>query len=115
MRGHEEALRDGAATGILNENAVRSALARPYHGYHRYIHNKAAALVHGVVTNHGFADGNKRTALYLAELIVQRSGYELVEDDLAIADTIVAVAAGEMDYEALARWFRERLVRAGGA
>ncbi len=31
---------------------------------------------------------------------------------MAIADTIVAVAAGEMDYEALAQWFRERVVRA---
>ena len=87
-------------------------MARPYHGYHRLIHEKAAALVHGVATNHGFADGNKRTSLYLVELLLQRSGYELVEDDLAIADTIVAVAAGDMDYEALAQWFRERVVRA---
>lgn len=105
-------MRLGAAAGILNENAIRSALARPYHGYHRHIHEKAAALVHGVVSNHGFADGNKRTALYLVELMVQRSGYELVEDDIAIADTIVAVAAGEMDYAALAQWFKERVVRA---
>ena len=104
-------MRGGAAPGILNENAIRSALARPYHGYHRFIHEKAAALVHGVISNHGFADGNKRTALYLVELMVQRSGYELVEDDLVIADTVTNVAAGKMDYEALAQWFRERLVR----
>ena len=64
------------------------------------------------MSNHGFADGNKRTALYLAELLVQRSGYELVEEDMAVADTITAVAAGDMDYEALAQWFRERVVRA---
>lgn len=49
------------------------------------------------------------------ELLLQRSGYELVEDDLAVADTIVAVAAGDMDYEALAEWFRERIVRAEAA
>ena len=107
-------MRGGAAPGILNENAIRSAIARPYHGYHRHIHEKAAALVHGVVSNHGFADGNKRTALYLVELMVQRSGYELVEDDLVIADTVISVAAGNIDYEALAQWFRERLVRAEG-
>ena len=75
------------------------------------IHEKAAALVHGVVSNHGFADGNKRTALYLVELMVQRSGYEFVEDDMVIADTITSVAQGETKYEALAAWFRERLVR----
>ncbi len=58
-----KALCDGGAPGILNPSAVESALARPYHGYHRHIHEKAAALVHGIVSNHGFVDGNKRTAL----------------------------------------------------
>ena len=114
IHGHNKAVRGGAAPGILNENAIRSALARPYHGYHRFIHEKAAALVHGIVSNHGFADGNKRTALYLVELMLRRSGYQLVENDIAIADTIIGVAAGQMDYEALAQWFRERLVRAEG-
>ena len=90
-------MRGGAASGILNENNIRSALARPYHGYHRFIHEKSAALVHGIVSSHGIVDGNKRTALYLVELFLRRSGYRLVENDMAIADTIIAVAAGEMD------------------
>lgn len=111
MRGHEEALQDGGAPGIINEHAIQSAIARPYHGYHRRIHQKAAALVHGVVCNHGFSDGNKRTALYLVELLVQRSGYEFVEDDEVIANTITSVARGETEYDDLAEWFRARLVR----
>ena len=60
-----------------------------------------------------FADGNKRTALYLIELLALRSGYEFVEDDEVIADTITSVARGETDYEDLAEWFRPRLVRLG--
>ena len=100
--------------GILNEHAIQSALARPYHGYHRLIHQKAAVLVHGIVSNHGFADGNKRTALYLVELLVQRSGYEFVEDDEVVAETIMSVARGEISYEHLAEWFRERLARPCG-
>ena len=70
-------------------------------------------MVHGIVSNHGFADGNKRTALYLVELLAQRSGYEFVEDDQVIADTITSVARGETGYEELAEWFRPRLVRPG--
>lgn len=101
----------GGAAGIISEHAILLTLARPYHGYHRRIHEKAAALVHGVVSNHGFSDGNKRTALYLVELLVQRSGYELVEEDLVIADTITSVARGEVDDEELAEWFRVRLAR----
>ncbi len=70
-------------------------------------------MVHGIVSNHGFADGNKRTALYLVELLAQRSGYEFVEDDEAVADTITSVARGETGYEELTEWFRLRLVRPG--
>lgn len=61
--------------------------------------------------NRGFSDGNKRTALYLVELLVQRSGYAFREEDEAIADTFTSVARGETDYENLAEWFRERVVR----
>ena len=59
-------------------------------------------MVHGIVSNHGFADGNKRTALYLVELLVQRSGYEFVENDEVVADTITGVARGEIGYAELA-------------
>ena len=68
-------------------------------------------MVHGIVSNHGFADGNKRTALYLVELLVQRSGYEFVEDDEVVADILTGVARGDTDYDELAAWFRARLVR----
>ena len=95
----------------MSEHAIQSAIARPYHGYHRFIHQKAAALLHGIVTNHGFSDGNKRTALYLVELLAERSGYNFAEDDMVIADTITSVAQGEIGYDELADWFKQRLVR----
>ena len=112
--GHEEALRHGGASGFVTEYAIQSALGHPYHGYHRLIHQKAAALVHGIVSNHGFSDGNKRTALYLVELLVQRIGHLFVEDDVVITDTITNVARGETGHEDMAKWFRERLIRPGG-
>ena len=63
--------------------------------------------------NHGFTGGNKRTALYLVELLVRRSDYEFLEDDGVVADTIISVARGDTDYEEFAAWFRERLIRRG--
>ena len=95
----------------MSEHAILSAIARPYHGYHRLIHQKAAALLHGIVTNHGFSDGNKRTALYLVVLLVKRSGYEFVEDEVVVADLISSVAQGETGYDELVDWFKPRLVR----
>lgn len=109
--GHEQALEFGGREGIRDENAILSALARPYHGYHRLIHQKAAALVHGIIKNHGFVDANKRTAYYLVDLLAERSGYEIVASDEAITDMFVSVANGETGYEELAMWFRDRLQR----
>ena len=56
-------------------------------------------------------DGNKRTALYLVELLAQRSGYELAVEDLVLADIMTDVARGKMNYEELATWFSGRLER----
>ena len=100
---------DGGTPEILNRSDIESAIARPYHGYHRRIHEKAAALVYAIVSNHGFVDGNKRTAVYLVELLAVRSGYRLAVEDLVLADIMIAVARGELDYEELATWFKGRL------
>ncbi len=111
---HEQALEFGGVPGIINENSIRSALARPYIGYHRFIHQKAAALLHGIVSNHGFTDGNKRTALYLVELLIQRSGYQFIEvtkDEFV--DVITRVAQGDQycSYDDLEEWFRTHVIR----
>ena len=92
---------------------IRSALGRPYHGYYPDIHQKAAALVHAIVSNHGFVDGNKRTALYLTELFVQRSGYELTIDDTGFVEALTSVACGQMSCENLAEWIRKYLIPSG--
>lgn len=65
-----------------------------------------------VVNNHGFIDGNKRTAWLLTETLIERSGFMLdVPEDEPIDDLVVSVAAGEIDFQELVVWFNERLVR----
>ncbi|MSO89334.1 MAG: hypothetical protein EXQ89_05135 [Rhodospirillaceae bacterium] len=49
----------------MNIGLIESAIARPYSGYYRSIVKKAAALLESMASNHGFADGNKRTTLIL--------------------------------------------------
>lgn len=66
-----------------------------------------------MVGNHGFVDGNKRTAWLLVEILIERSGYRLdIDDEEPIDDLVVAVAARELDFEDLNVWFKLRLVRA---
>ncbi len=66
-----------------------------------------------MVGNHGFIDGNKRTAWLLVEILLDRSGYLLdIPDDEPIDDLVVDVAAGRIGFDGLVEWFQERLVRA---
>lgn len=88
------------------------ALGRPYHGYHRSIQHKAAALLHGIATSHGFVDANKRTAWLVTELMIERSGYELaVATDDRIDDFVVNLVVGDVLEAEAVKWFKERLVR----
>lgn len=102
----------GGRDGITSLHLVQSALARPYSGYHRSIERKAAAILQAMVGNHGFVDGNKRTAWLLTELLIARSGYMLdIADDEPIDDLVVAVATREMSFDRLVAWFGGRLRR----
>ncbi len=112
LAAHAEALTYSGRDGVLNWDAILSAIGRPYSGYHRPIASKAAALLHALVQNHGFVDGNKRTALLTTLLLIERSGYRLeLHDSERIDDIVVNVAEGHVNFDALVSWFRERLVK----
>ncbi len=109
---HREALSYGGRPGIVSIGLVESAIARPYSGYHREIWRKSAALMEALVKNHGFTDGNKRTALIVTELLIRRSGYRLLlQPDEKVDDVIVDLAMNAIEFDDLAHWFRARLTR----
>lgn len=102
----------GGAPGILNLDAIQAAIGRPYSGYYRSIWSKSAALTQSLVTNHGFVDGNKRTALIAVHLLLERSGWTFkpgTEDE--IDDMLVAISRGECAVAEIEAWYRARLAR----
>lgn len=110
MTAHDKALSFGGRDGINSLHLIESALGRPYSGYHRSIAAKSAALLESMVGNHGFVDGNKRTAWLLVELLVSRSGYLLdIPEDELVDDFVVSVAAGQTDFGEMERWFVRHL------
>jgi death on curing protein len=109
----------GGRRGILNQASIESAIGRPYSGYHRSIARKAAALVQSLAQNHGFVDGNKRTALSAMSILLYRSGYMLhagSEDQLndEAEAMVLAVANHRMEFDAIVVWLRERLAKRVG-
>lgn len=113
LEAHEESLDAfGGLRGISNIDNIHGALGRPYHGYHRMIWAKGAALLHGVASSHGFNDGNKRTSWLLTELLFQRSDYELtLLDDDRLDDVVVNVVNGDMSQDQLELWLKVRTFR----
>ena len=116
QEAHERALEFGGHNGVLNLNGVESAIARPYSGYYKAISKKAAVIIQSLVANHGFVDGNKRTALICVTLMIERSGYEFTnlsneEANIELERIILSAADGTFDLEATIRWFKRYLKR----
>ena len=116
LRAHEYALTFGGRAGISDAGLIESAIARPYSGYHRSITRKAAALLQSLAQNHGFVDGNKRTAILMTSLLLVRSGYTFrIANEAAfnteIEQMVLAVVRHELDFDQLVAWFRERIKR----
>ncbi len=70
---------------------------------------KAAALMHSLVLNHPFVDGNKRIGVAAADFFLERNASILEASDEEPERLTLAVAEGNVAVEALAIWFRQRL------
>ncbi len=104
----------GGLDGLRDRGAVESALARPQdlaaHGLPDAA-GLAAAYAFGLARNHGFSDGNKRTAWTVARLFLADNGYRLQFDAGDAIRTVDSLAAGRLDEGTLAEWFRRHFVQ----
>ncbi|WP_011580195.1 MULTISPECIES: type II toxin-antitoxin system death-on-curing family toxin [Chelativorans] len=115
---HEEQLRrHGGARGIRDANALESALARPENKLaygDPEVFDLAAAYAFGLARNHAFVDGNKRTAIVAAATFLLLNGYRMTADDGAVYAFTMALAAGEINEEGAAAFFRDFTVKLEG-
>jgi len=103
-----------ACPGLRDRGGLEAAVARPamtFDGEDLYpdLATKAAALMHSLVLNHPFVDGNKRVGVHAAEFFVERNDHTLEADDDELKRVTLAVAQGQVAIEALTIWFRQRL------
>ena len=112
---HRELVRVYGGTGTLRDRgALESAVARPamtFGGDDLYadLASKAAALMHSLVLNDPFVDGNKRIGVASAEYFVEANAHELLATDDELERLTLDVARGVVAVEALAIWLRQRL------
>lgn len=106
--------RYGGASGLRDRGGLESALARPamtFGGEDLYpdLATKAAALMHSLVLNHPFVDGNKRVAAHAVIVFVEMNGLDFLATPEELVQITLEVAKGAIEVEALAIWFRQRL------
>jgi death-on-curing protein len=110
---HVDQVREhGGLIGIRDENALESALARARQRWayepDADLPRLAADYAFGICRNHPFRDGNKRTAFLTAVIFLGLNGLEFVALEHEVVETMLALAAGELDEEEIAVWFRSR-------
>ena len=105
----------GGPAGLRDRALIESAVARPAMTFdgedlYRDLPAKAAALMHSLVSNHPFVDGNKRIGVAAAEWFIELNEARLEATDDELFEITMSTARGEMTAEQLAIWFRQRLV-----
>jgi death-on-curing protein len=103
-------LTHGGRRGLRDEALLESALARPRQRYaydpETDLAGLAAAHGFGLARNHPYNDGNKRVAFVTMAVFLGLSGLAFTASESEVVAAIVALAAGELDEEALAEWVR---------
>lgn len=106
----------GGASGVRDEGLLKSALARAQqmHAYAESpsIIDMAAAYTAGIVRNHPFIDGNKRTGFVVGVLFLEVNGYAFTASEQDAAQAVLNLAAGTLDEPGYASFLRANTQRA---
>lgn len=105
----------GGLPGLRDGNLLASALARPRQLFH-YARPTMAALAAaysaGIVKDHPFLDGNKRTGFLMGAGFLERNGFAFHATEAEAVTRTLALAAGEMSEAAYAAWLGTNSTRA---
>ena len=101
----------GGATGVRDRDLLESALARPrqHHSYAKTsdVVEMAALYTAGIVRNHPFIEGNKRTGFVIDVLFLELHGFDFTASEADATQAVMALASGTLDEAAFTAWLRE--------
>lgn len=108
--------RTGGSHGIRDAGLLESALARPFSTFdgkdlYPSVFLKAAALVHSLLLNHPFLDGNKRTAFAAMTRLLEQSSVFLKGKDKEFIGFALWVENKKPPVEKISSWIAKHSVR----
>jgi death-on-curing protein len=104
----------GGAEGIRDESLLRSELARPQNHLaygSAEIAVLAAMYTAGIVKNHPFIDGNKRTGFVIGVLFLELNGFRFNATEEAAAQAVLELAAGTVNESGFSEFLRANVKR----
>jgi death-on-curing protein len=105
----------GGAPGLRDAGLLRSALARPRqleaYGGTVDVVDLAAAYTAGLLHNHPFVDGNKRTGFVIGVLFLELNGARFTASEEAVTEAVLGLAAGTFDEAGYLAFLRENVIR----
>ena len=112
---HELILETDGVDGLRDEGLLDSAINTPFQSFdgedtYPSLYQKAARLGYGLIQNHAFLDGNKRIGAHVMLVFLTLNGVELKYTQQELSDMILAIAAGERDYQGMVNWILDHEV-----
>lgn len=107
----------GGSHGLRDLGLLESAVARPqstFGGQDLYsdVFLKGAALVHSLLLNHQFVDGNKRTAMFSVMTFLELNGYEFIAEQKEVVNTAVWIENKKPKLDEIAKWLKKNTRKA---
>ena len=104
-------IRDGGSDGVRDIGRLESVVSAQHQvvfGKEVYatVFTKAAALIRGIIGDHPFTDGNKRTAMLAGLTLLEVNGYNFTAQRGELEDFAVRVATDHLDIDVIADWLK---------
>ncbi len=98
----------GGIDGIRDRGSLESAVSTPQASFgdtflHKDIFSMGAAYAFHIAENQPFLDGNKRTALNAALAFLGLNGWDVVDPESTLYDTMLSIAEGRINKTGLAK------------
>ena len=105
----------GGLAGVRDEGLLESALSKPQNLFaygSPTLPELAASYAVGIILNHPFLDGNKRTGFMLAAIFLEVNGMEFGATEESVVEITPALAGGKLKQVAYAKWLSENSSKA---
>ena len=101
----------GGSTGLRDLGRLEAAIAtQTQNVFDEELYpstvEKAAAIIRGIVADHPFVDGNKRTAMLAGLTLLEMNNLRFAAQSGEIEDFAVRIATDKLDVPAIASWLR---------